>query len=270
MRSLHTIFCVYSRKKKKRNDKWGLLSIFAERIKQLQPDIVSMENVPRLASFDDGSVLDGFINQLETDYHVTVQTVNCCDFGAPQRRSRLVLLASKLGVLTLEPPKCIRMQTVRDAIGHLPPLRHGETHPSDRLHRAAGLSPLNLERIRLSKPSGTWEDWPARFRAKCHQRRSGQTYRNVYGRMSWDDAAPTITTGCHGYGRGRFGHPEQDRAISLREAALLQTFPPDYSFVADDEAVHTSRVGRHIGNAVPVVLGEAIARSIAKHIEETE
>lgn len=255
-------------RKKRRNDKWGLLSIFAERISQLQPDVVSMENVPRLASFEGGSVLQEFVDKLAVDYHVTVQFVDCRDYGVPQSRLRLVLLASKLGVLSLEPPQCKKPRTVRDAIGHLPPLRHGETHPSDRLHRSAALSSLNLKRIQLSKPSGTWEDWPIPLRAKCHRRRSGWTFRNVYGRMSWDDVAPTITTGCYGYGRGRFGHPDQDRAISLREAALLQTFPPQYSFVADNEDVSMTAIGRHIGNAVPVALGEAIARTIVKHVSK--
>lgn len=252
--------------KQKRNDNWGLLAVFADRIVQLKPEIVAVENVPRLASFDGGRVMSDFIARLETDYCVTVQTVDCRDYGVPQRRRRLVLMASLLGKLSLERPQFSGYLTVRDAIGHMPPIRHGESHRSDRIHRAAGLSPLNLERIRLSRPAGTWEDWPANLRTKCHQRSSGRTYQNIYGRMSWEDAAPTITTGCFSFGRGRFGHPDQDRAISLREAALLQTFPSEFSFVAPDQSVSMTRVGRHIGNAVPVALGESIAASIDHHI----
>jgi site-specific DNA-cytosine methylase len=98
-------------------------------------------------------------------------------------------------------------------------------------------------------------------------KKSGETYPAVYGRMEWDQPSPTITTQCFGFGNGRFGHPEQDRAISLREAALLQTFPPIYEFVDSDKPVIFDQIGRLVGNAVPVKLGQAIAQSILKHVE---
>jgi DNA (cytosine-5)-methyltransferase 1 len=97
---------------------------------------------------------------------------------------------------------------------------------------------------------------------------SGKTYPSVYGRMTWDCLAPTITTQCFGLGNGRFGHPEQDRAISLREAALLQTFPANYLFVKPGSPITFKNVGRHIGNAVPVQLGAAMARSILRHCHQ--
>ncbi|MEG4274410.1 MULTISPECIES: DNA cytosine methyltransferase [unclassified Microcoleus] len=125
-----------------------------------------------------------------------------------------------------------------------------------------------MRRIRASKPGGTWRDWPKNLIAECHLKISGKTYPAVYGRMEWDKPSPTITTQCFGFGNGRFGHPEQDRAISLREAALLQTFPPAYHFVPPDEPVPIDLVGRLIGNAVPVKLGIAIARSILEHIHQ--
>ncbi|MFN7194041.1 MAG: DNA cytosine methyltransferase [Rhodospirillales bacterium] len=124
-----------------------------------------------------------------------------------------------------------------------------------------------MRRIRASKPGGTWRDWPISLQAACHRRRSGKTYPSVYGRMEWDAAAPTMTTQCFGYGNGRFGHPEQHRAISLREAAMLQTFPPDYEFVADRDVVKFNRLGRLIGNAVPVRLGEVIAKTLVSHLK---
>lgn len=102
----------------------------------------------------------------------------------------------------------------------------------------------------------------------CHRRSSGATYKNVYGRMEWDRPAPTLTTGCFSFGRGRFGHPEQDRATSLREAALLQSFPAGYRLAELGAPVAFSHLGRHLGNAVPVALGAAIGKAIRGHVEE--
>ena len=136
----------------------------------------------------------------------------------------------------------------------------------DKLHVASALSEKNLRRIKVSKPGGTWRDWPDDLVADCHRAESGRTYPGVYGRMEWDKPSPTVTTQCYGFGNGRFGHPEQDRAISLREAAILQSFPRDYAFVPDDGEVSFKVLGRLIGNAVPVDLGRAIARSINTHI----
>lgn len=254
--------------KRSRTDKWSLVPLFADRIAALQPEIVSMENVPRLASFRGGQVLDSFINRLADDYEVTVKVVECAGHGVPQLRKRLVLLASKLGRLTLRPPTYPSHSppTVRDCIGSLPPIAHGQAHLCDPLHASAGLSATNLRRIQASVPGGTWNDWPEELITACHRKPSGKSYKNVYGRMAWDEPSPTITTGCFSYGRGRFGHPTQHRAISLREAALLQTFPPEYEFVPPGHRISFERVGRQIGNAVPVALGEAIGRSIAAHV----
>lgn len=256
--------------KKRRTDKWGLVDIFADRILSVQPEIVSMENVPRLASFDKGRVIKRFIDRLEAEYKVSTTVVDCSKYGVPQRRCRFVLLASRLGPLELEPPGAEegKRPTVRRAIGEMPAICHGEAHSGDRLHAAPRLSARNLKRIRASEPGGSWEDWPKDLVAACHKKASGRWYRNVYGRMEWDEPAHTITTGCFSFGRGRFGHPSQDRAISLREAAILQTFPAGYEFVGEEDPVYFDTVGRQIGNAVPVALAEAIARSIAKHIEK--
>ena len=254
--------------KKRRTDKWGLVDTFADRILWVRPEIVSMENVPRLASFDKGRVIKRFIDRLEEEYEVSTTVVDCTKHGVPQRRSRFVLLASRLGRLELGKPSVgeDKAPTVRDAIGEMPAIGPGEAHPEDRLHAAPRLSPRNLERIRASEPGGSWEDWPKRLVAECHKRETGRWYRNVYGRMEWDEPAQTITTGCFSFGRGRFGHPTQDRAISLREAAMLQTFPRQYQFVGEEDRVFFDTVGRQIGNAVPVALAEAIAKSIVKHI----
>jgi len=155
-------------------------------------------------------------------------------------------------------------RSVREAIGALPPLAAGATSRSDPLHTASALSPKNLRRIKASQPGGTWRDWPIELRADCHRRQTGKTYPGVYARMEWDKPAPTMTTQCFGYGNGRFGHPEQDRAISLREAAILQSFPMDYAFLPPGEQAAMKEVGRWIGNAVPVKLAEAVGRCILR------
>jgi DNA (cytosine-5)-methyltransferase 1 len=125
---------------------------------------------------------------------------------------------------------------------------------------------MNLKRIQQSKPGGSWRDWDENLLLDCHKKDSGKTYASVYGRMNWDEPAPTMTTFCTGIGNGRFGHPEQDRAISLREAALFQTFPKEYKFYPENEIPSISVISTHIGNAVPVKLGEVIAKSIKFHL----
>ena len=178
----------------------------------------------------------------------------------------MVLMASRRGDLEMVEPTHRKPITVRQAIGQLRPLAAGQAAPRDKLHVAATLSLKNVQRIKASKPGGTWRDWPEHLVADCHRAETGRTYPGVYGRMEWDKPAPTITTQCFGFGSGRFGHPEQDRAISLREAALLQSFPRGYVFLQEDGDVTFKVMGRLIGNAVPVNLGRAIARRIKQDI----
>src|SRR3990167_3334292 len=183
------------------------LEKFAQLISDIQPDIVSMEIVKGLLK---NPIFEKFLENLdENGYHYSYQIVNFSDYGVPQNRFRLVLLASKHGEINLIPP----------------------TH--------------------------------------LHKKKTGNYYRGtVYGRMSWDEPSPTMTTQCTGLGNGRYGHPEQDRAITLREAALFQTFPKSYKFIAPTDQITTSKLARFIGNAVPVRAGEVIAKSIEKHILE--
>ena len=155
-------------------------------------------------------------------------------------------------------------KTVREAIGMLPVVEAGGNNPSDRLHAARSMSDTNHRRLKASKPGGTWLDWPLDLRAECHRRDTGITYGNVYGRMRWDEPSPTITTLAYSFGSGRFGHPEQDRPITLREAAVLQTFPRRYKFVQPRKRVYFARVGRMIGNAVPPKLARAIGQELVR------
>lgn len=259
-------FSTYSRRYADKGAKWKLLRDFARLVRECAPEIVTMENVPQLRLH---TVFQEFTTELEQlGYSVSFYEVECQRYGIPQMRKRLVFFASKLGKINLITTTHDEgnYETVRSAIGGLEPLDAGQSSKTDRLHRCSKLSDLNLRRIRASKPGGTWRDWAGDLVAKCHTKNSGKTYPAVYGRMEWDRPSPTITTQCFGFGNGRFGHPEQDRAISLREAALLQTFPPDYEFVDPAEPVIFNPVGRMIGNALPVKLGQVIAQSILNHI----
>lgn len=230
------------------------------------PDIVTIENVPRLAF---APIWNEFLQKLRKHgYFCEWSTLDASEFGVPQRRRRLVLIASRLGNPSLPKPSR-KTVVVREAIGSLPPLSAGAVHPHDPLHRCRGLTEKNLKRIRASRPGGTWRDWNKSLRAECHQTETGETYPSVYGRMSWDKPSPTITTQFYGFGNGRFGHPEQDRALSIREAAILQGFPVDYEFAPKSIELSFNTYGRLIGNAVPVGLAEAIGTAIVDHIQAT-
>lgn len=255
--------------KNKDKDKYNLLYEFGRLVKEVHPDIVTMENVPAIVSFKLKSVFGDFIKTLESEnYHVSYQVVYCPDYGIPQTRKRLVLLASRFGEIELIAPTHTKDNyvTVRDTIGNLPPLHAGEQCPTDGLHRCRELSPLNMKRIMVTPYGGSWKDWPEELVLDCHKKEEGKSFGSVYGRMTWDEPAPTMTTLCTGIGNGRFGHPVQNRAISAREAALFQTFPTTYRFFQNEKEVALTKVSRYIGNAVPPRLGEIIAESIKKHI----
>ena len=181
------------------------------------------------------------------------------------------MLASRLGEIALIPPTHNKENfvTVRDTIGFLPFLKAGQSCPTDALHRARALSPLNMQRMMATPYGGSWRDWPKELLLDCHKKEGGKSFGSVYGRMVWDEPAPTMTTLCTGIGNGRFGHPEQNRAISAREAALFQTFPITYKFFPDEQEVSLSKASRYIGNAVPPKLGEVIAESIIQHLRNT-
>ncbi|HDU8313154.1 TPA: DNA cytosine methyltransferase [Proteus mirabilis] len=259
-------FSKYTQGLDKTNDKkWPLLYEFQRIISDLLPEVVTMENVPDVKKHQ---VYQDFYNKLvELGYFIWADTIDCSEYNIPQTRMRHVLLASKLGEIELKKDKGQSKLTVKDVIGKLPKIKDGEIFKKDPLHRASKLNTLNKKRIIASKQGGSWHDWPKELRAKCHQKDSGKGYTSVYGRMSWDKPSPTITTLCYGFGNGRFGHPEQNRAISLREAALLQTFPLNYEFYDKTKIFRMNQIGRMIGNAVPVKLGEVIGLTIKEHIK---
>lgn len=256
-------FSGYTTKRRAIDPRWELLLQFLRIVRQTEPEIVTLENVPRLAHLP---LWREFVSSLEdAGYSVAWDVLDVSRFGVPQQRRRLVLLASKLGPIQLPVPSRGEIPTVEKAIGKLPAIRAGARNAIDPLHSSRALTAPNLARIKASKPAGTWREWPKRMQVACHQSETGKTYPSVYGRMSWDKPSPTITTQFYGFGNGRFGHPEQDRAITLREGAILQSFPSDFKFAPTGGRVNFRQIGKLIGNAVPPALAFAIGKAIISH-----
>jgi len=249
------------------DDRVPLLLHFADIVEACQPDLVFVENVPGMQNFDSASQPFGsFLKRLENcGYHADFAPVRLMKYGVPQSRRRLVLVASRHGDIRLPPathgPGTLneRYKTVRDWIEHLPPIEAGETHSQVPNHRAARLSALNLKRMKATPEGGSHRDWPEPLKLACHKDFSG--YSDVYGRMAWDAPASGLTTRCISYSNGRFGHPKQHRAISVREAACLQTFPEDFVFEGS-----LGSMARQIGNAVPVRLAKVVGEHFLEHL----
>jgi DNA (cytosine-5)-methyltransferase 1 len=257
-------FSKQSRARTKGDPRCSLLLEFGRFVRRWKPDYVFVENVPGLQRVDGrAGPLPAFIALLrKLGYSFDLKVVPALAFGVPQKRERLILMAAKTGDLRI--PRAThgtahrRVSTVRDWIGQLPPLRAGYSDPKDPDHRAMALSAINLERIAATPEGGGRDGWPKSLRLNCHQRFDGHT--DVYGRLAWDRPAAGLTTRCISYSNGRFGHPTQDRAISVREAARLQTFPRRYRFVGNLESK-----ARQVGNAVPPLMAKAIGRVYVKH-----
>lgn len=233
-------------------------------IRAFRPAYIFIENVPGIQKVDlknEGPLLDflKFLHRFEYEYEYKI--VSSEFYGVPQQRKRLVILARLNG----EPNfpaythgvNNIPFATVRQYIGTMPTLQAGEADPSDPLHEAAEISPLNLERLSHTPEGGDRRNWPRKLWLDCHKVYDGHT--DVYGRMFWDKPCKTLTTKCTSISNGRFGHPDtrQNRAITFREAALLQTFPKSFIFTGNK----VSR-SKQIGNAVPVMLAQRFAESI--------
>jgi DNA (cytosine-5)-methyltransferase 1 len=231
----------------------------------LKPKLILFENVPGLASERFAEVLDELRRRLsKTDYRIgDPETADAADYGVPQRRQRCILIATREGEPPRLPPPTTpsgNQKTVRSAIKDLPGLRSGQRDGEDSLHFSREHHRITLRRLsHIPKNGGSRFSLPKRLILECHKDYSG--HPDVYGRMSWDEVAPTLTTGCTDVTRGRFAHPSQNRAITLREAARLQTFDDSYQFEGT-----FSDIATQIGNAVPVRLIEEIAPVLRSRI----
>jgi len=239
-----------------------LLAEFGRLIAEALPGQVLMENVPGMARVKGNSTFKRFLRVLkDNDYQYEYGILDAKQYGVPQNRRRMILIAMR-GVKPNLPrpthgPGLSPYRTVRDAISHFPPIKAGEACLDVPNHFAASIAPLNLQRLHCTPHGGgDRRSWPQDLRLDCHIG-NYEGHTDVYGRMSWDAPAPTLTGRCNSISNGRYGHPTQDRAISLREAAALQSFPDGYVFFG-----HQKRVALQIGNALPVRLAEAVGKHI--------
>ncbi|MGO8902036.1 MAG: DNA cytosine methyltransferase [Isosphaeraceae bacterium] len=248
-------------------------------VEEVQPLAVMMENVPGLAQ-KGKPLFDEFLSRIEAQGYVPEWDVlQVADYGVPQSRRRLVLLAGRGFHIKLPPATYSRTgegglpkwKTVGSMLRGMPkPVTLAEANEqggaqSMNWHVVRSLSGRNQSRLRHARPGKPWRNIPKRLRPVCHQDK-GVGFSNVYGRMSWDEVSPTITAGCTTLSKGRFGHPDEDRTISAYEAALLQTFPADYVF----SCPYMEYVCSMIGNALPCDFAAALASQCAEAIRQHE
>jgi DNA (cytosine-5)-methyltransferase 1 len=243
----------HNQAKAARDDRNDLVAEFTRVVEEVRPRAVFMENVPGIES---DRRFGRFLRRLEAiGYVVTWDLLELAEYGVPQSRTRVVVLAG-MGFEIPMPKPCRKLRTVKSAIRSLP----APSRSRNVLHRETTQhSPVMLARIRATpKDGGSRRAWPENLRLKCHDDCDG--FKDVYGRMAWNEPSPTITGGCINASKGRFLHPVQNRAITLLEAALLQTFPRRYHFCADRGRY---AIAEMIGNALPPVFAERVGWSIA-------
>ena len=274
------------KKSKDQDSRYPLLISFADIIKQYVPELVFIENVPGVQhqTLDEPGPFQTFLKTLEDlKYNISHGVVRAQDYGAAQIRHRFILLASRISDVSLPPithgekedGHLKKYVTVRERIEDLPRIAAGQTFvdPDGLIHnhQASLLSELNLKRIQATAhDGGNRLSWPINLQLKCHLKQKKKSSRllkknnaitgapghtDVYGRLWWDRPATGLTTRCNSYSNGRFGHPEQDRAISIREAARLQGFSDDFVFTGS-----IVDMARQIGNAVPIPLAFAVGK----------
>ena len=254
-------------KSKKSKD---LLKEFRRFVEYYIPGYVVVENVPGVLKRKNESGLEDFISWLKKNgYKVHFNVHEVSEYGVPQHRRRFTLIANRVTDVEIEPEKRIGNKlTVRDVLGEKNgffKIEAGHKDNTDFIHTAAGLKPINLKRLsRTEKDGGTRLAYvdDEELAPDCHKNNS-KSFKDTYGRMWWDRPSPTITTKFFSISNGRFAHPEENRAISLREGAVLQSFPKDYIF----KTISIEKTARMIGNAVPPKYAEAIGKAIIKSKE---
>lgn len=260
---------VRSERKKTSSQSRNLLHDFLRFVKYYKPGFVIIENVRGIERNQRESGLLNLLKFLErNNYSVDSSILSCADFGVPQTRRRFILVASRV-VSKIHLPEASgrrKSPTVRSAIGKLSKIKAGESDKGDALHRSPSLSDTNIARLQVTPEGGLRSGWmnKSKLMIEAYRDKPLAFFRENYGRMSWDAPAPTITTKFYALGSGRFGHPEQNRALSLREGALLQTFPKSYKFKTN--GFHPT--ARIIGNAVPPKLACELGKSIIKQAKK--
>lgn len=246
----------------------SLLKEFAKFVKYFNPGYVVVENVPGVLRKKEESGLHEFIEWLEANgYTVHFEVHNVSDFGVPQNRKRFTLIANRLTDIEIQPIKAEgRKRTVRDVLGlenGFPVIEHGTKDTSDFLHTVMRLGELNQERLTHVEKDGGDRSGFAGFehlQLECFKGRDN-SFKDTFGRLWWDRPSPTITTKFYNISNGRFVHPEEDRALSLREGAVLQSFPIKYKFIGTG----LDSIARIIGNAVPPQYAKSIGLAITQN-----
>lgn len=252
-----------SRKKSEKSK--DLLKEFRRFVEYLKPGYVVVENVPGVKRRKEESGLDNFIIWLENNnYKVHAEIHEVSEYGVPQYRKRFTLIANRVNNETIEPLKHSGEKlTLKDVIGEkngFPKIPQGHKDTSEFMHTVAGLKQLNLDRLAITPHNGGTRMayvFDEKLAVPCHFAKT-DGFKDIYGRMWWDRPAPTITTKFFSISNGRFAHPEEDRAISLREGAVLQSFPKTYKF----KGTSLANIARMIGNAVPPIYARAIGSAI--------
>lgn len=253
-----------------------LIYEFLRIVEEIKPLAFVLENVPGLANGIGKPLFLQILQRLhELGYRTVYDVVNAADYGVPQKRKRLVLMGTNNSDIRLAFPlktnadpstssELPPWNTVREVVHNLPAINAGEKHPGDPLHTSASLAEINLRRIQNTPhDGGDRTSWAENLVLECHKGTNG--HKDVYGRMKWDSPSPTMTGGCGMISKGRFGHPEQNRAISLREAARLQTFPDSFKF-----AGNFGQIAKQIGNAVPPLLAKRAADALLRSMKDLE
>lgn len=259
-------YSIINSDKNKSQKSKNLLRNFARFIEYYRPGYVLVENVPGIIT-NKASILPFFLFELDRlGYKYDKRIVNMNDYGIPQNRRRFSLIATRLNEMEIQfPTQSEKKLTVRDVLGEIngfPKICAGHRDNTDVAHTAAGLSPKGLRRMRKTQhDGGSRLDWAddEELQLKCFIDHD-DSFKDTYGRMWWDKPAPTITTKFFSISNGRFGHPEEDRAISIREGATIQTFPKDYVFKTNSIAT----AARIIGNAVPPEYARRLGETILK------
>jgi DNA (cytosine-5)-methyltransferase 1 len=248
-----------NKKRSKRDDRNSLILEYLRFVRELRPLALMMENVPSISNYYLFKYLLASLKKL--GYYLDNKTVNIADYGVPQRRIRLVLVGSRLAPIQIAPATYVK-RTVRDTIGSIEPI----AITKDGLHRVVMHHSAYVNKMisRIPRNGGSRLDLPEGYILNCHKN-PNIGFRDVYGRMRWDEVAPTITGGCLNPSKGRFLHPEYNRAISAREAALLQSFPRRYSFPTK---IKKGVLGSLIGNALPPKFSEIQSKHILNHLRK--
>lgn len=270
-------FTSLTRKYRRNDDRNELIFQMSRLAYEVWPRAIMMENVPGLTREGRSAYRQLKDRLRKLGYQLMDDILEVANFGVPQFRRRLVLVGGLGFNIDLPEPTHSRdgkaglscWKTVKDAIGHMQePIvleearKRGDVRQSD-WHVVRKLSPKNVKRIQAAKSGKTWPSIPEELRPRCHQG-DYRGFTNVYGRMEWDLPSPTITGGCTTFSKGRFGHPVRDRTISVREAALLQTFPKDYKF----DTPYMEYVCSIIGNALPCDFAQAVSRKCRTALEK--